>query len=232
MPPPLVHHVVPPSGSASGGETRVIDGRGFTRLNVTAVSFGGKAATSFSVVDDAHIRAVAPAHPAGTVDVTVTTSAGVTSPIVRPQNSAVDDDEYTFFPPSPFAAAPNAGLGAGTFSQNQPPRPVPPGGLGAVPAPGGGFSQGAASGLLSPPGASPPALAAGPPLEASHTPGAAVHLNMTKARDDSGRSMGGALAGVGAGGLLVLCSCFGRRRPSDPELGHARARGRAQPQRA
>lgn len=228
--PPLVHHVVPPSGSTTGGDTRVIDGSGFTTGPVTAVSFGGNAAASFSVIDDAHIRAVTPAHGAGTVDVTVTTSAGATSPVVRPQNSAVDDDEYTFFPPSPFAPVPNAGVGTGTFNQNQPARPVPPGGLGAVPAPGGGFAPGAAAGFLSPAGAPPPALAAGAPPEASQTPGAAVHHNMTRAGDEGGP--GGAWAGIGAGGLLLLCSCFGRRRPSDPDVGYARVRGGAQSQRA
>ncbi len=228
--PPRVHHVVPPSGSVSGGDSRVMVGSGFTAAPVTAVSFGGKAATSFSVVDDAHIRVVTPAHGAGTVDVTVTTSAGTTSPVLRPPSSAVDDDEYTFFPPSPFAAGPNGGGGAGTFNQNQSPRPVPPGGLGAVPAPGGGFAPGVAAGFLSPAGAPPPALAAGPPLEPSQVPGAAVHHNMTRARDEGGPAV--AWAGVGAGGILLLCSCFGRRRPSDPDVRHVLARGRAQAQRA
>ena len=66
-----------PAGGATGGGTQVtIAGSGFS--NVTAVAFGGTAATSFLVNGLNSITAVAPAG-SGTVDVTVT-AGGVTSP--------------------------------------------------------------------------------------------------------------------------------------------------------
>ncbi len=66
-----------PAGGPTGGGTQVtIAGSGFA--NVTAVAFGGTAATSFLVNGLNSITAVAPAG-SGTVDVTVT-AGGVTSP--------------------------------------------------------------------------------------------------------------------------------------------------------
>ena len=54
----------------------------------TAVSFGTTAATSFTVVNATTITATAPAHAAGTVDITVTTLGGTT-----PKSPA---DQYTY----------------------------------------------------------------------------------------------------------------------------------------
>ncbi len=52
------------------------------------MTFGGVAATSFTVVSDSQIRAVAPAGTAGTVDIIVTTPYGV--------STAVAGDEFTY----------------------------------------------------------------------------------------------------------------------------------------
>ena len=71
---PAVSSVSPATGPT--GTQVTIGGIGFT--GATAVSFGGAAATSFQVVSDGEITAVAPPG-SGTVDVTVTTPGG-TSP--------------------------------------------------------------------------------------------------------------------------------------------------------
>lgn len=91
-PPPTITNVNPNHGPTTGGNTVVITGTNF--INVTAVNFGANAAISFIVNSPTSITAVVPAGAAGTVDVTVTTTAG-TSPITV-------NDEYTYdLPPSP-----------------------------------------------------------------------------------------------------------------------------------
>jgi uncharacterized protein with beta-barrel porin domain len=73
-PVPVVGPVVPNSGSTAGGTTVTITGTGFT--GVTAVSFGGVAATGFAFVNDTTITATTPAHEAGAVTVKVTALGG------------------------------------------------------------------------------------------------------------------------------------------------------------
>jgi hypothetical protein len=78
---PRVTAVSPRFGIADCGGTRVrISGAHFR--GATSVRFGSKPAVSFRVRSDHLIVAIAPAQPAGTVDVTVTTPNG-TSPISR-----------------------------------------------------------------------------------------------------------------------------------------------------
>jgi hypothetical protein len=75
---PAVTTVGPSGGSIAGGNTVTIQG---TKLaGATSVTFGGTHAT-FKLLDDGKIKATAPAHAAGQVDVRVTTAAG-TSPVV------------------------------------------------------------------------------------------------------------------------------------------------------
>ena len=64
-------------GPADGGGQVTINGSGF--VGATAVTFGGKAAVSFTVVSDSQINAVAPAGT-GIANIVVTTPAG-TSPV-------------------------------------------------------------------------------------------------------------------------------------------------------
>jgi autotransporter passenger strand-loop-strand repeat protein len=101
--------VSPASGPAAGGATVTITGSNFT--GATAVSFGGTAATNFTVVSATQIKATEPAGTAGqSVDVTVTTPIGTsaTSPA----------DRFTFNPPEGPPTNLNAtpGNGSVTFS--------------------------------------------------------------------------------------------------------------------
>ena len=87
--------VSPNSGPTTGGGSYVtISGGGFYGPNgasdVTSVSFGGTASSMFDVMNGGVIEAYAPAHTAGTVDVTVTTANGMSS-----TSSA---DQFTYVP--------------------------------------------------------------------------------------------------------------------------------------
>ena len=62
------------SGTTLGGTSVTITGSGFTQ--VSAVMFGGSLATSYTALSPTSITAVAPAHTAGTVDVTIVNSLG------------------------------------------------------------------------------------------------------------------------------------------------------------
>ncbi|MEU7519813.1 IPT/TIG domain-containing protein [Kitasatospora aureofaciens] len=77
-PLPTLASVAPSSGPAAGGTTVTLTGTGFA--TATAVRFGALPATSFTVVSDSHITAVAPAGT-GTVQVTVTTAGGTSNGI-------------------------------------------------------------------------------------------------------------------------------------------------------
>ncbi|MFL6374365.1 MAG: IPT/TIG domain-containing protein [Pyrinomonadaceae bacterium] len=106
IPAPSVTGVSPTSGSTSGGTSVVITGSNFT--GATAVSFGGTAATSFTVNSATQITATAPAHAAGTVDVTVTTSGGT---------SAISaSDHYTYNAPTPAPTVTSVSPTSGTTS--------------------------------------------------------------------------------------------------------------------
>ncbi|MFD6356924.1 IPT/TIG domain-containing protein, partial [Nocardia tengchongensis] len=74
---PTLTSIAPVSGSVTGGTTVVLTGTNL--IGATAVSFGGTPATSFTVNSATQITAVAPAHVAGTVQVTVTTAGGTSN---------------------------------------------------------------------------------------------------------------------------------------------------------
>ncbi|MFF4278918.1 IPT/TIG domain-containing protein [Streptomyces kronopolitis] len=69
--------LTPTFGPFGGGNTVILNGGNFT--GATAVNFGVTPATSFTVLSDTQIQAVAPAGT-GTVPVTVTTAGGVGNP--------------------------------------------------------------------------------------------------------------------------------------------------------
>ena len=99
---PTVTGLSPAGGVSSGGTVVTITG---TDLSTTsAVYFGGTAASSFTVDSDTQITAVTRAQTNGTIDVTVTNSAG-TSP-------ATDADKFSFFSPVPVitSVSPYVGL--------------------------------------------------------------------------------------------------------------------------
>jgi Bacterial Ig-like domain (group 3)/IPT/TIG domain len=85
--PPAMASVTPNAGPTGGGYAVTITGDGFT--DATGVSFGGVAATSFTVNSDTSITATVPAHPIGTLDVAVTTPSGVSDLLL--------DDQFTYF---------------------------------------------------------------------------------------------------------------------------------------
>jgi hypothetical protein len=76
MAAPVVASVSPSQGPASGGTTVTVTGAGFT--GATAVRFGTNTATSFTVNSSTQITAVSPSGT-GTVNVTVTTSQGIST---------------------------------------------------------------------------------------------------------------------------------------------------------
>src|SRR5262249_10850487 len=65
------------SGGPGGGDVVTISGSSSTR--VPGVTWGGVPAASFVVRSDGEVRAVAPPHAAGDVDVRVSTAAGVSA---------------------------------------------------------------------------------------------------------------------------------------------------------
>ena len=71
---PTISSVGPDMGPSVGGWSVVINGTNLT--GATSVTFGGIPATSFTVVSQATIVAIAPAHPVGPVDIAVTTVGG------------------------------------------------------------------------------------------------------------------------------------------------------------
>ncbi|OBT39760.1 hypothetical protein VE00_10508 [Pseudogymnoascus sp. WSF 3629] len=100
-PTPIVTQVTPASGPVSGGNTVVVTGSNFN--GATAVTFGGNAASSFTVVSPTRINVVAPPGTAGTASVVVTTPAG-----------ASPGFNYTYIAsPAPTAVFPTTGVTAG-----------------------------------------------------------------------------------------------------------------------
>ncbi len=93
--------ISPASGTTAGGTPVTITGSGFT--GVTSVKFGTKNAVSYSVTNSTSIMATSPAG-SGTVDITVTTSGGGTSP-----NSAADQFTYTNGTPTASGISPTSG---------------------------------------------------------------------------------------------------------------------------
>ncbi|MFT4252288.1 MAG: IPT/TIG domain-containing protein, partial [Caulobacter sp.] len=104
--PPTVTAVSPSAGPTGGTTTVIITGTNL--LNATAVTFGGTAATGYTVNGATQITATAPAGSAGTVDVRVTTVGGTSA-----TSSA---DYYTYVAaPTINAVSPTAGpTGGGT----------------------------------------------------------------------------------------------------------------------
>jgi hypothetical protein len=92
-PIPVVSSVAPGGGPTAGATSVVIHGSGFTGVTGAAgVKFGATNATSYVVNSDTQITAVAPAHSAATVDITVTSPGGVST------TSAADDFVYAGLP--------------------------------------------------------------------------------------------------------------------------------------
>jgi hypothetical protein len=100
--PPTLTKLAPTKGPVSGGTTVTITGTNF--VGTEAVRFGGGAATGFVVNSATKITAVSPAEPAGTVDLTVTTSGGTT---------AITTVDHFKFTPTITSVSPNSGATTG-----------------------------------------------------------------------------------------------------------------------
>ncbi|WP_245714205.1 beta strand repeat-containing protein, partial [Nocardia vaccinii] len=90
VPAPTLSSIVPGEGPETGGNTVTVTGTGFT--GTTAVHFGVTPATSFTVVSDTEITAIAPART-GTAAVTVSSVGGTSNPLF-----------YTYIPAPTLAA--------------------------------------------------------------------------------------------------------------------------------
>ena len=102
--PPVLTSVNPTVGSVAGGD--VVDITGGNFVNGATVSFAGTVASNVTVVRPTELWATAPSGSPGTVDVTVTTSAGTSA--VGP------DTEYTWAAePAVSSISPGSGPAAG-----------------------------------------------------------------------------------------------------------------------
>lgn len=107
QPVPTVTGLSSHSGPLGGGTSVVITGTGFT--SATAVMFGRIPVTSFVVDSDTQITATAPAGPAGTINVRVTTAGGTTA--------ASTADQYTYIAaPTVTGLSPSSGPSGGGAS--------------------------------------------------------------------------------------------------------------------
>ena len=106
LPLPAVTGVSPAVGPAAGGNNVTVTGTTFMwpdgNLTVTEVDFGSVPARGFFVNSATQLSVEVPPGSAGTVDVTVKTSAGTTA--------ATSADQYTYFPlPAVTGVSPSSG---------------------------------------------------------------------------------------------------------------------------
>lgn len=95
--PGAVAQVTPNGGPSSGGTSVSITGANLSRA--TAVSFGASSAGSFTIHSPTSITATSPPG-SGTVDVTVTTPSGTSTPVIG--------DRFTYEAPSPVPVSPGS----------------------------------------------------------------------------------------------------------------------------
>ncbi|MFS0857171.1 Ig-like domain-containing protein, partial [Paenibacillus taichungensis] len=100
---PTITGVSPASGPASGGTTVTLTGTNLT--GTTGVTFGGRAATAYTVNSATQITATAPSGTAGAVDIVVTTPGG----------TATLTGGYTYFMAAPTitGVSPTSGPASG-----------------------------------------------------------------------------------------------------------------------
>ncbi len=115
--PPSLTSVSPKNGPAAGGQSVTITGANLT--GATSVSFGGTAASSFTVVNSTTITATTPAHSGGTVNLTVTTPGGTSNAVA-----------YTFMFPTTtsLASSANPSIVGQSVTYTATVSPVPDGG--------------------------------------------------------------------------------------------------------
>ncbi|KAJ5151513.1 uncharacterized protein N7482_010765 [Penicillium canariense] len=84
---PVITSLSPTSGPASGGNTVTINGTGL--LYTTGVSFGATPATSFAILSNTQVAAVAPGGTAGPTTVSVANGAGTSGTLPYTYNGVV-----------------------------------------------------------------------------------------------------------------------------------------------
>lgn len=99
---PVITSLTPTSGGTGGTTYVTITGANF--LGTTSVTFGGTAATFFSVVSATTLTVYTPAHAAGTVDVRITNAAGTSV-----DAGAADDFTYIGTGPVVSSISPTSG---------------------------------------------------------------------------------------------------------------------------
>jgi RHS repeat-associated protein len=103
LPAPAVTKINPSSGPKAGGTKVTVTGTGFT--DASAVKFGSKQATTFTVASATSISATSPGG-SGTVNITVTTPGGTSSQITA--------DHFSYLPaPAVTKISPGSGPAAG-----------------------------------------------------------------------------------------------------------------------
>jgi IPT/TIG domain len=100
---PAVSSVSPNAGSTAGGNTVTINGSRF--VPGATVKFGTTPATAVTFVSSTQIKAKAPAHTAGTVNITVTTGGGT--------SATGNGSLYAYGAPSVASVSPHSGPHAG-----------------------------------------------------------------------------------------------------------------------
>jgi hypothetical protein len=104
--PPTVTSVAPRAGSTAGGNTVTITGTNFT--SDSTVKFGTTAASPVTFVSATQVKAVAPPHAGGQIDVRVSTPGGT--------SATASADAYTFGAPTVSGVSPSEGpLAGGTI---------------------------------------------------------------------------------------------------------------------
>ncbi len=93
---PVITSLTPTSGGTGGTTYVTITGANF--LGTTSVTFGGTAATFFSVVSATTLTVYTPAHAAGTVDVRITNAAGTSV-------DAGTADDFTYIGTGPVVSS-------------------------------------------------------------------------------------------------------------------------------
>jgi hypothetical protein len=103
---PTVTSLAPNAGSTSGGNKIAVNGTGFTPG--ATVKFGTTASQSVTFVSSTRLTVVVPAHLAGVVNVTVTSSGSASTPSSR--------DLYAYGRPTVGSFAPTAGITGSTVT--------------------------------------------------------------------------------------------------------------------
>jgi hypothetical protein len=101
---PSITSLSPTSGSVNGGTIVRIHGSNFT--NVTTVTFGNAAATTFTIDSDTQITARSPAGPVGAVDVIVSNEFGDSDIVINDQFTYLGSGSSRPTKPSSFPRNP------------------------------------------------------------------------------------------------------------------------------